>query len=179
MVLLRALEPADAAVIASWIDDQEALVLWSGKTGFTWPFDAGQLLALREPGRRLLAAVDPAVDPAVDRAADPAGAVIGHVSLRDQDDHSVRLGLVLVAPSARGKGHGAALVGAALATAFAGPGVTRVTLGVYAHNAGARRLYERFGFEEERVCERSIEVGGQWWTSVTMGLTREAWRAGR
>ncbi|MET8869857.1 GNAT family protein [Nonomuraea sp. NPDC004580] len=167
MILLRSLEPADAAVIASWIDDQEALVLWSGKTGFTWPFDAGQLLALREPGRRLLAAVD------------PAGAVIGHVSLRDQDDHSVRLGLVLVAPSARGKGHGAALVDAALATAFADPGVTRVTLGVYAHNAGARRLYERFGFEEEQVYERSIEAGGQWWTSVTMGLAREAWRAGR
>lgn len=170
MLHLRDLQPADAATIATWIDSLDALILWSGKSGFTWPFAGEQLLALRaaDSDRRLLVAID------------PAGAVIGHFSLRPVDDDSaVRLGLVLVAPYARGKGYGAAMVAAALDTAFADPDVSRVTLGVYAHNTGARRLYERLGFREERVYESSIEVGGKWWTSVTMGLVREAWETGR
>ncbi|MFG1699862.1 GNAT family N-acetyltransferase [Nonomuraea sp. NPDC049309] len=169
MLSLRDLQPADAATIATWIGGLDDLILWSGKSGFTWPFAAEQLLALRaaDPGRRLMVATD------------AAGAVIGHFSLRPTGDGAVRLGLVLVAPYARGKGVGAAMVDAALGTAFADPGVSRVTLGVYAHNAVARRLYERFGFQEERVHESSIEVGGTWWTSVTMGLVREAWESGR
>ncbi|MCK2215718.1 GNAT family N-acetyltransferase [Actinomadura sp. ATCC 31491] len=163
MISLRPLEPADAAVVASWIDGLDALVLWSGKAGFTWPFDAGQLLAFRaaDPARRLLV------------ADGPGGRPIGHVMLRpDAAPGAVRLGLVLVAPEARGRGHGEALVRAALGAAFADPGAARVTLGVYAHNHGARRLYERLGFREEAVHADSVEVGERRWTSVTMVLPR-------
>ncbi|WP_157382737.1 GNAT family N-acetyltransferase [Nonomuraea coxensis] len=163
MITLRPLEDADAAVVASWIDDGEALVMWSGKAGFTWPFDGGQLLGFRaaDPARRLLV------------APGPGGRPVGHVMLRPGGaPRSLRLGLVLVAPEARGRGHGEALVRAALAAAFSDPDVERVTLGVYAHNHGARRLYERLGFREEAAHPGSVQVGETWWTSVTMALPR-------
>jgi RimJ/RimL family protein N-acetyltransferase len=169
MTALRPLTDADAAVIASWIDSEDALVLWSGKAGFTWPFDGGQLLDFRaaDPARRLLV------------APGPDGRPLGHVMLRpDGTPRSLRLGLVLVAPGSRGRGHGEALVRAALDAAFAGPEVERVTLGVYAHNHGARRLYERLGFREEEVHAGSVQVGETWWTSVTMALSRPAWLSG-
>ncbi|GAA3679599.1 GNAT family protein [Nonomuraea antimicrobica] len=166
MIELRAFEPADAATIVSWIDGLDTLVTWSGSVGFTWPFDAGQLLGFQaaNPTRRFLV------------AADAAGSPVGSLTLRPDSDHSVRLGLVLVSPAARGRGHGRAMVEAALGTAFADPGVPRVTLGVFAHNGGARRLYERLGFRQESVDERVTQVGDQWWSLVSMSLSRETWR---
>ncbi|MFC7585897.1 GNAT family N-acetyltransferase [Nonomuraea antimicrobica] len=112
MIELRAFEPADAATIVSWIDGLDTLVTWSGSVGFTWPFDAGQLLGFQaaNPTRRFLV------------AADAAGSPVGSLTLRPDSDHSVRLGLVLVSPAARGRGHGRAMVEAALGTAFADPG---------------------------------------------------------
>jgi len=50
-----------------------------------------------------------------------------------------------VAPEARGRGVGAALVGEVVAWAR-GSGLQRLNLDVGAHNAAARRLYERQGF---------------------------------
>ncbi|MCP2344513.1 GNAT family N-acetyltransferase [Nonomuraea roseoviolacea] len=167
MISVRALEPADAPVVASWIDGPEALVTWSGNTLFTWPFDGRQLLGLSaaDPDRRLMVATG------------PDGTPVGHFGLRAQPGgRSVRLGMVLVAPSARGRGRGAAMVAAAVGAAFADPRVERVELGVYAHNERARRIYERLGFREGEEHPRSVEVGGAWWTSTTMILPRDAWR---
>ncbi|MBN6057139.1 GNAT family N-acetyltransferase, partial [Nonomuraea sp. RK-328] len=164
---VRALGPADASVVASWIDGPEALVTFSGNL-FTWPFDGRQLLGLRaaEPDRRLMVATD------------PDGVPIGHFGLRAQSEgRSVRLGMVVVAPSARGHGRGAAMVGTAVGTAFEAPEAEQVELGVYTHNERARRIYERLGFREDVARPRSVEgVGGERWTSITMILPRDAWR---
>ncbi|MEV0387737.1 GNAT family protein [Nonomuraea sp. NPDC050643] len=165
MIELRAFERTDAPTVASWIDDLDALVTWSGRSGFAWPFDGAQLLAFRDahPAHRLLIATD------------TGGRATGHFMLRPEEPGSVRLGMVLVSPAARGKGYGLAMLKAALGTAFADPGVRRVGLAVYAHNRGAARLYERLGFREEEVDAKSIQVGEDWWTSITMGLSREVW----
>ncbi len=53
-----------------------------------------------------------------------------------------------VQPAARGQGAGQALMAALLAAARARPVTSVVQLGVSAHNAAARRLYERCGFVE-------------------------------
>lgn len=81
---------------------------------------------------------------------------------------------VWVAPHARGRGVGAALVEAALAHAAAEKSAPRVVLDVGIHNAGARRLYERAGFRatgrvfaltppREHIIEQelAIELGGR------------------
>lgn len=167
MISLRAFSPSDARVVASWIDSLEALVVWSGTSGFTWPFEGEQLtrFAAAEPSRRLQVAVD------------ESGEVVGHLMLRDDGDH-VRLGLVIVSPAARGHGYGEAMIVQALALAFAPSRVTSVTLGVYTHNTGAMRLYERLGFRGEGVGSEPTQVGQSSWEAVTMRLRRESWRSG-
>ncbi|MGP3963741.1 GNAT family N-acetyltransferase [Nonomuraea sp. 3N208] len=167
MIELRAFEPADALRVASWIDSLEALITWSGNTGFTWPFDAGQLSAFHasDPSRRCHVAVG------------SDGAPVGHFLLRTEPSgRSVRLGMVLISPAVRGRGYGEAMLEAALGEAFASPAIQRVNLGVYSHNAGAIRLYERLGFRTESVTPKVTSIAGEWWASITMSLPRDAWR---
>lgn len=63
----------------------------------------------------------------------------------DRDPEAAYLISLWVAPEARGRGVGAALVGEVVAWAC-GRGLRRLVLDVAAQNAGARRLYERCGF---------------------------------
>jgi ribosomal protein S18 acetylase RimI-like enzyme len=62
-------------------------------------------------------------------------------------EHKALLWGMYVAPDARGRGVGRALVEAAIERARAWPGLVQVMLEVAAHNDGARRLYASLGFE--------------------------------
>ncbi|MCF6476302.1 GNAT family N-acetyltransferase [Nonomuraea sp. MG754425] len=170
MIELRAFEPADAEELIAWVTGPEALVTWSGNSGFTWPLRAEQLAAFHasDPSRRALMAV----------AA--GGAPVGHFMLRTEPPgRSVRLGMVLVSPEVRGRGVGRAMLEAALGAAFAEPAVQEVNLGVYTRNEGAARLYERLGFRRGHTEPRATRVGGEWWPSTTMTLPRATWRPHR
>ena len=167
MIELRAFEPADAPKVVSWIDSAEALVMWSGNSGFTWPFEPGRLVAFyaSDPSRRAHLAID------------GDGVPVGHFMLRSEPSgRSVRLGMVLVSPAARGHGYGRAMLEAALETAFADPAIDEVSLGVYARNTGATRLYERLGFRHGRVEPEATQVAGEWWASITMNAQRDGSR---
>ncbi|GAA3091381.1 hypothetical protein GCM10010485_31930 [Streptosporangium carneum] len=163
---MRAFEPEDATAVASWVSDIEALTMWSGNSGFSWPFDAGQLMAFHaESERRTLVAVE----------AD--GTPVGHLSLKpDVPGWSARLGLVMVSPARRGRGYGATMIRDALAVAFDDVRVHRVDLGVYTRNAGAIALYERLGFQREGVQREVTRVNGQWWSALTMSMLDHEWR---
>ncbi len=89
---LRPFRPSeDAALLRSWVTGPTALMTWAGPH-LTWPLDDAQLAAYAaEPGRRTWTAVT------------PDGCAVGHVSLADG-----RLGRVLIAPAARGRGLGEA-----------------------------------------------------------------------
>ncbi|MEV7009956.1 GNAT family protein [Streptosporangium sp. NPDC051022] len=166
MIRLRAFEPEDATVVASWVSDVEALTMWSGHAGFSWPFDARQLVAFyADPGRRPLV------------VAEADGTPVGHLSLKpDVQGWSARLGLVMVSPERRGRGYGAAMIRDALAVAFGDLRVHRVDLGVYTQNAGAIALYERLGFRREGVQREVTRVNGRWWSVLTMGMLDHEWR---
>jgi len=75
------------------------------------------------------------------------GADLGMVrgAPHDGDPGAAYLISMWVAPEARGRGIGSALVGEVVAWAR-GRGLRRLVLDVAAQNAGARRLYERCGF---------------------------------
>jgi RimJ/RimL family protein N-acetyltransferase len=160
MIELRAFTETDVALILDWITTEEDMLLWSG-TAFRWPLDAARLAtAAAEPDRRSWTAVDPGT-----------GAAVGHVSLLVDTRHRTgRLGRILTAPTARGRGLGARLVDAALDVAFDELRLHRVGLGVYSHNATALRLYERSGFVREGVLRDVTSVNGSWWSSVEMGM---------
>ncbi|MGW2275063.1 GNAT family N-acetyltransferase [Streptomyces yangpuensis] len=196
MTLLRPLAlrpfhpPTDAPVLRSWIPDPTALMTWAGPN-FTWPLDDAQLAAYAtEPGRRAWTAVSPAAttdgtrkdsradtagggttdDPLLGPTLDPShgrrlGTPLGHVSLADG-----RLGRVLIAPGARGRGLGERLVSLAVSVGFDELALPEIHLGVWTHNTAALRVYEKLGFRTTATLEAVEVVDGVPWSVHRMRL---------
>ena len=76
-----------------------------------------------------------------------------------------------------GRGFGTDALNLLLAFAFAELNLRRVTLGVFAYNRRAVRLYERAGFQMEGVMRGEVRREGQHLDGLYMGLLREEWRA--
>ena len=75
-----------------------------------------------------------------------------------------------VAREWRGRGVGSALLAAAIEWARERD-LHKLSLGVFAHNAGAIALYRKFGFVEEgRRIKHYRRANGELWDSVEMGL---------
>lgn len=168
MVELREFTLADGPLLTAWIDGPADLLMWAGPT-FTWPLDPEQLAAYAAEsstgGRLTWMGCVPGT-----------GEVIGHASLRlDAAQPTARLGRVLVAPEARGRGYGAAMLERVLTTAFADLGLQRIELGVFAHNTSAVRLYERLGFTPDRLLPDVEQIDGQSWSALQMSLPKSTW----
>ncbi|RJL33527.1 GNAT family N-acetyltransferase [Bailinhaonella thermotolerans] len=167
MTKMRDFEPGDAAAIASWVRDAHEMVLWSGKCGFTWPLDGGQILRFYERDSRR----------AWTLTCD-GGEPVGHITLRtDTPGWTGRVGLVIVDPAERGKGHAEAMVRHVVDHAFGELGLHRVELGVYVQNAGAIRVYERLGFVREGLAREVAHAGGEWWSAYEMSVLAGEWKS--
>lgn len=123
---------------------------------FTWPLDDAQLAAYAaEPGRRHL-----------DRREPPATTASG-----TSTSCGTRLGRVLIAPEQRALGLGRALVSQVVDLCFGELGLPEISLGVWAHNTAAIRIYESLGFRTEQILEDVEKVDGALWTAHQMRLT--------
>jgi RimJ/RimL family protein N-acetyltransferase len=162
----------DEERLLGWIDGEEQMVLWSGKR-FRHPLDLAQLRDYR---------IDAARPGSARRAyaVEAGGEVVGHVELAGLDHvrGSGVLARVLVAPSARGRGIGEAMLRAALRTAFDDLRVELLLLRVYAHNRAALGLYRRLGFRRLNLEPELVPVAGTSWEVWTMQLGAETWRTG-
>ena len=77
---------------------------------------------------------------------------------------------MLVGCGWRGRGVGSALVRAAIGLAR-DQGLHKLSLEVFAHNAGAIALYRKSGFVEEgRRVRQYRRASGELWDSIVMGL---------
>jgi len=91
-------------------------------------------------------------------AADPAGPPAGYVTAAIGEDGEGRIGLFAVAPDARGRGIGGALVAAVLDW-LAARGADPVSVVTQGRNVRAQRHYQRFGMRT-----RSVELWfHRWW----------------
>ncbi len=151
--------------VASWVEDRRSLATWSGNAGFSWPFDAAQLIDFYAagPDRRILMATAKDGKPA------------GHLTFRRQPHRAARLGMVLLSPDRRGQGLGSAMLVAAITTAFEEMDVHRIELGVYTHNHTAIAVYEKLGFHREGVQREVTLVDGEWWSSLMMSVLEHEW----
>ena len=84
--------------------------------------------------------------------------------------HVGTLGIGLL-PGARGQGVVWQLMSAAIARAWA-RGLSRIELTVREDNERAKALYDRLGFKDEGVRERSMLVDGKYFNSYSMALLR-------
>ncbi|MEU3063910.1 GNAT family N-acetyltransferase [Streptomyces subrutilus] len=157
----------DAPLLRTWVTTPAELMTWAGPT-FAWPLDDARLAAYAaEPDRHLWTAVTAVGDrPGEERP-------VGHASLL-----GTRLGRVLIAPTARGRGHGAAMVARVLDLAFGELALPEVGLGVWAHNTAALRIYERLGFRTVQVLADVEEVDGVRWSAHQMRLPAPGARHG-
>ncbi|MDX3541010.1 GNAT family protein, partial [Streptomyces sp. MB09-01] len=147
----------DGPLLRTWVKTPAELMTWAGPA-FTWPLDDAQLAAYAaEPGRRTWTAVS------------PGNHRIGHVSVA-----GTRLGRVLIAPERRAQGLGRALVSQVVDLCFGELGLPEISLGVWAHNTAAIRIYENLGFRTEQILKDVEKVDGTPWTAHQMRLTAPA-----
>lgn len=101
--------------------------------------------------------------------ADAAEQPVGQLGMGLRPYGVADLGM-LVAADWRGRGVGAALLGAGIDWAR-GAGAHKVALQVWPHNAPALALYRRFGFVEEGLLRRHYRRrNGELWDAIVMGL---------
>ena len=105
--------------------------------------------------------------------AECEGRVVGYVrqvapTSLETNRHVRQIQGLGVDPAVRGRGIGQDLIDAACAEARS-QGARRMTLRVLAHNAPARRLYERCGFTVEGVLPEEFLIDGRYTADVLMG----------
>jgi dTDP-4-amino-4,6-dideoxy-D-galactose acyltransferase len=99
--------------------------------------------------------------------ADGPEAALGYIACHVEPDGAGQIGLVAVAPAARGRGLGATLVEAALAW-FGEQGCPAAQVVTQGRNRDAMRMYERCGF----LCERVQNWFHLWPSTAAPGGTR-------
>jgi ribosomal protein S18 acetylase RimI-like enzyme len=109
--------------------------------------------------------------------AERDGVVVGwakieHPTPFPASEHVWTITGLAVDPAAQGRGVGRALV-EALAEEAEARGARRLTLRVFAPNEGARRLYERCGFEVEGVLRGEFKTGDDYVDDILMARTFE------
>jgi RimJ/RimL family protein N-acetyltransferase len=158
--------------LVGWVPSVEEHFLWTA-SGFEYPLDCEKFRRFFEDsvqrGDRLFFK-------AVERES---GEAVGHIELGAIDRHhrSLRIGRVLIAPAAQGRGLGAEMMRRALDLAFGELGMHRVELGVFHTNARAIACYERVGFRSEGVRREAWMALGRRWSEVLMGILAPEWAA--
>ncbi|UQA54850.1 GNAT family N-acetyltransferase [Polyangium aurulentum] len=105
---------------------------------------------------------------------EPGGKVVGHLELRGgrfpSEMHRAVLGMGIERAHTK-QGHGARLIEAAIAWAHASTRLTWIDLGVFEHNAPARKLYKRMGFVENGIRQDAFRIdAGIAVTDISMAL---------
>lgn len=164
--IIREATPADAAALIAYVKAMLAgpeanMPLASDE--FAWTVEAEQdnlaEMAAADNSLVLLAVAD--------------DQIIGELSLRGGQrratHHAAMLGMS-VHQDERNRGIGSALMAYAIDWATKGGVLTRIELYVYASNARAIHLYEKFGFTLEGRRRQAIYQNGQYRDDLIMGL---------
>lgn len=83
---------------------------------------------------------------------------------------------IRIIPEGQGKGYGSEAIKWVLEWGFLVAGLHRVSIGCFAFNEGARRLYERLGFVVEGRTREVAWKNGGWHDCIEMGMLEGEWR---
>ncbi len=158
-VVLRPLEPGDAARLAAFTRDPDVRVA----LGIDRPLatdDEAELV------RALAGAKDEIAFAVVARAS---GRIVGVCGLNGIAGSAPQMGIVVGDPQDRGKGFGGAAVRLLLRHAFDGLGLERVRLELLEGNTVALRAFEQAGFRRD---DAAAQPG-----RIAMAITRAEWAA--
>jgi RimJ/RimL family protein N-acetyltransferase len=154
-VFFRPFRLADGDALLSWASSADELLQWSGPH-FSFPLDERQLLdyaASAGETRRLVSGVE-----------ETSGAILAHAELNLLPEHDLgQIRRVAVAPEARGRGVGLALVDWLVRVGFADLDLNRLELVVFSFNDAARRCYEGAGFTQEGCAREARKASNGYW----------------
>jgi L-phenylalanine/L-methionine N-acetyltransferase len=159
-ITVRAREPEDAADVAELLNQPRAV--WGTlQTPFTSIEERRKRMASLPAGHTNFVAVI-------------EGKVIGTLGLNRLEGRRSHVGTIGMAvhDAFAGRGAGSALMAAAVEQADRWLNLTRLELNVYADNARAIALYERFGFEREGLFRAFAWRDGAYADSVAMARLR-------
>lgn len=160
-IVVRAAEPADVAAITEAMNQPRAY--WGTlQTPLTSVAQREKRFDATDPNNRHLVAVI-------------EGKVVGNAGLHRETlhrrSHAAGIGMA-VHDAYAGRGVGSALMAAVVDLADRWWNVKRLELSVYADNARAIALYERFGFEREGLYRSYAWRDGQYVDSLAMARLR-------
>ncbi len=167
-VVLRAIEEAHLPVIAGWRSDAAAYPYFHEFHPISLADQKAWFDGQRGDPREINFAV-----------ATLDGMLVGTISLVHIDGRNRRaeLGRVLIGKEdLRRGGFGREMTYLALDYAFAHLNVHKVVCEVIAENAPARRLYEKFGFQEEGVLHKHVYKAGRYLDVVLLALFAQDFR---
>lgn len=100
------------------------------------------------------------------------GVYVGEVVLNDLNisNRSMNFRIVLANPALVGQGYGTEATSAVVEYGFRVVGLHRISLGVYAFNPRARRVYEKCGFSFEGTERDALYWQGQWIDQFIMSI---------
>lgn len=156
--------PEHFDALISWASTPDQLLLWAGPS-FPYPLSAGYLQRHLDSARQTGAAH-------LYTALDSADQPIGHGEIGAIEDGVGKLMRVVLAPSARGQGHGRKLTEALVQEAFGPLDLRRLLLNVFAFNGPALRCYALCGFRLFRVLPEPRTYAGRPEWVHTMELLR-------
>ena len=159
-IVVRAAEPSDVAAITEVMNQPRAY--WGT---LQWPYHS---VALREQkftvdrnNAQLVAVIEGKV----------AGVIGLHREVAHRRAHAASIGMA-VHDAHAGRGVGTALMQAVVDLADRWWNIKRLELSVYADNARALALYERFGFEREGLMRAYAWRDGEYVDSLAMARLR-------
>ncbi|MFE4663997.1 GNAT family N-acetyltransferase [Streptomyces sp. NPDC056716] len=166
--VLRPFTEADARTVWEILQDPEVLRFTSEPSSDDLTFEhVRSWYATRadQPDRLDLAVTDRA-----------SGELVGEVVLNEWDPHNRSCNFrTLIGPQGRNRGLGTEAIRLIVGHGFEHLGLHRVSLEVYAHNARARRAYEKVGFRQEGIRREVSLREGKWVDQILMAILEGEW----
>ncbi|MGI9889745.1 GNAT family N-acetyltransferase [Vibrio chagasii] len=160
---------SDADEIVTWFTSLEDYVLWGGRT-FGWPLEAESIIKRsQEPQVELYTFSESSA------LSEPSSngnhtELIGFMEFQRMSDSELRFCRVAIHPHQRGKGFGQSMIESALKAAKQIPDITTISLAVFQQNIGAKRCYDKAGFQVVDKEPKYKEFNGNTWPLYQMEL---------
>lgn len=160
---------SDAEELVTWFTSLEDYVLWGGRT-FGWPLEAASIIERsQEPHVELYTFSESSPLPEASSGSNNRE-LIGFMEFQRMSDNELRFCRVAIHPNQRGKGLGQSMIESALEAAKKIPDVTTISLAVFKQNYGAKRCYDKAGFQVVDKEPKFKEFNGNTWPLYQMEL---------
>ncbi|CAK1739383.1 GNAT family N-acetyltransferase [Vibrio crassostreae] len=160
---------SDADEIVTWFTSLEDYVLWGGRT-FGWPLEASSIIERSQEPHVELYTFSASKSYSEPNADSNTNDLLGFMEFQRMSDNELRFCRVAIHPNQRGKGLGQSMLETALKAAKEIPNVTTITLAVFKQNHGAKRCYDKAGFEVVEKEPSVKEFNGKTWPLYQMEL---------